>query len=162
MKPFDDYPGEGRIQFGPLKGANARHEYGLHLQRVANQRACAYCGLNFTEDYRHWLTLQVDHVVPVSVAKTLGTPAALYLDGLNCVLACSTCNGFDNRFNHEHKPIEDWTVEAFVALRDVVFSIRRERITKLHVIERAFYESSPWASERDSRPNTTVKSQMSR
>jgi hypothetical protein len=145
MKPFERYPGSGHVLPGALRGTNARHEYGLQLQRVTGEHACAYCGLDLTATYEHWLLLQVDHVVPVSVALKLGVPRALYQDLLNCVLACSACNGFDNRFAYlEPIATGQWSLEAFVELRDLIFALRQDRIAKQRISERAFYDAKPW------------------
>jgi hypothetical protein len=46
------------------------------------------------------LMLQVDHVVPLGVAKSHGVPLDLYEDMFNLVLACAGCNGFDNRYRY--------------------------------------------------------------
>ena len=155
MEPFDRYPGGGSVLLGALRGANARYEYGLQLQRVTGEHACAYCGMELTDTYEHWLLLTVDHVVPVSVARALRIPRPLYNDLINCVLACSACNGFDNRFSYE-EPVATArgghrfgrSAEAFVELRNIVFAERRARITKLHAAERAFYAAKPWLERR--------------
>jgi hypothetical protein len=145
LEPFSRYPGGGQQLLGKLRGANARRQYGLRLQRLTGERACAYCGLDLTDSFEHWLLLQVDHVVPVSVAKSLGIPVDFCQDMINCVLACSACNSFDNRFSPLVDSQEAWTLSQFIALRDELFAIRRARIATLLTRERAFFNTQPWS-----------------
>ncbi len=66
MEPFASYPEQGRKPLGrprDLTGAR-RSGYGLSLQRMTGQSACAYCGLSLVDTYEHWLLMPVDHVVP--------------------------------------------------------------------------------------------------
>ncbi len=143
--PFDRYPEEGRQRLGLRRGANARREYGLLLRRKTGETTCAYCGLDLFATYERWLMLQVDHVVPLGVAKSLGVPLDLYEDMFNLVLACAACNGFDNRYRYrvDLAPPATWMVEEFVVLRDAVFAERYGRIAARHDIERAFFASLP-------------------
>ena len=145
MSPFDRYPGGGRKPFGRRRGDTARQGYGLQLRRETGERSCAYCGLDLFSDYDRWLTLQVDHVVPLNVAADLGVPLDLYEDMFNLVLACAACNGFDNRYRYRVglSPQATWTVEAFVALRDTVFTERCKRIEVRRAAERAFFDKLP-------------------
>lgn len=142
--PFSRYPAGGSRPLGRLRGSNARQGYGLQLRRTTGETACAFCGLDLFGGYDRWLTLQVDHVVPSSVAAALGIPVDLYQDQFNCVLACAACNAFDNRYRHvvDFPPPAEWTVEAFVALRDTIFAERHARIAKRHAAERAFFETT--------------------
>lgn len=140
MYPFDAYPRQGRALLGPLGSGVARREYGYKLYLGTGLARCAYCGVSFADDYYHWLLLNVDHVVPVSVAVRLGIPRLYYEDAINRVLACSGCNGFANRFNPVIDPRQAWTVEEFVALRDELFSTRAERIAQLRQSDIAFFE----------------------
>ena len=142
---FERYPGEGRRQLGPRRGSNARWEYGLQLRRQTGEMTCAYCGTDLFSSYDRWLTLQVDHAVPTSVAKNLGIPFQLYEDMFNLVLACAACNGFDNRYRYrvDVPPQATWTVEEFVVIRDAIFADRSARIAARHDIERAFFASLP-------------------
>jgi hypothetical protein len=106
---------------------------------------CAYCGTVLFSSYDRWLTLQVDHAVPTSVAKNLGIPFQLYEDMFNLVLACAACNGFDNRYRYrvDVPPQATWTVEEVVVIRDAIFADRSARIAARHDIERAFFASLP-------------------
>ena len=90
--------------------------------------------------------LHVDHVVPKSVATRLGVSIDTYNDMVNCVLSCSTCNTFDNRYSYAAEIASDITFEAFLNLRDAIFLDRKQRIMKIHARERAFFESRPWES----------------
>ena len=98
MIPFDEYLGGGRVLLGQVKGANCRHEYGLQFIHKTGQTKCAYCGADFGVSYETWLTMALDHVVPVSVCNGLGIRAEWQEDVTNKVLACAACNSFRNRY----------------------------------------------------------------
>lgn len=148
MNPFERYPNRGRVLLGRRTGANARHEYGLRLQRITGQSFCTYCGLDLVSDYAHWLLLAVDPVVPAKVAKRLGISAEFSEDLINLVLSCAACNGFDNRFRVDRDPQPTWTVDGFADLRDHVFAERRPRIAACHERERRLFESKAWRQEQ--------------
>lgn len=107
MKPFDDYPNQGRKQLGPTSGFACRTEYGLKFQKITGQTHCAYCGISLVDDYHHWLLLCLDHVIPVNQAEKLGIQVELYDDCINKVLCFSGCNGFHNRWRIP----DDWQIE---------------------------------------------------
>jgi hypothetical protein len=93
--------------------------------------------------------MSVDHVVPSGVADNLGIAPAYYEDYINLVLCCSGCNGLKNRdtiakFGLSHVPQQHWGLEEFVALRDQVFAVRRQRIEDRRNEEQAFFASKPW------------------
>ena len=92
MKPFDDYPEDGIGLLPMRKGANARHEYGLALQKLTGQTECAYCEVNLTDDFHRWLLLSVDHVIPVSKCIRLGIPEEWAESYSNMVISCLGCN----------------------------------------------------------------------
>ncbi len=138
--PFARYPSGGRVLLGRIGGANARREYGRRLHLLTGERCCAYCGLDLYARYETWLLLQVDHVVPVGVAKALGIPDVFVSDAINLVLACAGCNGFDNRYLAGVEPRTDWDLDAFLALREATFAARYERIAARRAIESAYFE----------------------
>ena len=88
--------------------------------------------------------LQVDHVVPKSVAIQLGVSIETYNDMVNCVLACNTCNMFDNRNTYAAEIAGDITIDTFLELRDASFLDRKQIISQIHERDRAFFESRPW------------------
>jgi hypothetical protein len=88
----------------PLTGGGCRTGYGLALQRMTGQSACAYCGVDLTASYYQWLLMNVDHVVPVAEARFLGIPSDFVEDAINKVLACSGCNLFENRYRTNAEP----------------------------------------------------------
>ena len=147
MVPVDRYPKGGRYPLARRQGNTARQGYGLQLRRETGETTCAYCGLDLYSTYDRWLTLQVDHVVPLNVATDLGLRFELYEDMFNLVLACAACNGFDNRYRYrylaEAPSRTTWTVEEFVVIRDAIFADRSARIAARHDIERAFFASLP-------------------
>jgi 5-methylcytosine-specific restriction endonuclease McrA len=142
VEPFQRYPKAGRELLGRVRGANARHEYGLELARSTGVTNCGYCGVDFVNDYYYWLLLQVDHVVPVSVAATLGIPDTFYQDTINLVLACSGCNSYKNRFVHTADHDGPWSLESFVELRDAIFLERSGIIAARRQQELTFFQNT--------------------
>jgi hypothetical protein len=148
LLPFEKYPGGGRVLLGRVSGANCRHEYGLEFMRRTGQTRCAYCGVDFTESYETWLTMALDHIVPVSVCKSMDVPEDWREDSSNKVLACAACNGFRNRYSPSVDAILPTTLEAFYVLRDHVFTERRKLILDSHKTERAFFEAKHWEDRK--------------
>jgi hypothetical protein len=144
MLPFDDYPGKGRQLLGPVHGANCRREYGLAFMRKARQTTCAYCGQDLVATYQSWLTMALDHVVPVSVCISLGIPAEWREDCSNKVLCCAACNGFANRYKPTIDPGAPASLDTFYALRDHIFAERKQLIAERHESEREFFELRRW------------------
>jgi len=154
MRPFDTYPGGGRELLGQARGSNSRHEYGRQLMQLSGQRKCAYCETDLTGSYEQWLTMVVDHVVPKSHCGAAGIPVRWYEDLSNMVLACAACNSFRNRYRCDWAT-QPTSLDEFYALRDKVFTERKQLIDASHRTERAFYDTKPWEiSNRD----TTVAS----
>ena len=92
------------------------------------------------DDYRHWLLMAVDHVVPVSEGRRLRIPAQFTGDFINLVLCCSGCNGLGNRYRVAEVPRAEWTLEEFVALRDHIFAERTHSIADRRRQEEEFYK----------------------
>lgn len=151
MLPFDAYPGKGRRLLGPPKAGtgSSRTGYGLALQRMTGQSACAYCGLDLVADFHRWLLLTVDHVVPRAEAQHLGIPPMFYEDAVNLVLACSGCNGYLNQYQVANEPSAEWTIEAFADLRDSVFRDRHQRIEERRIQEQAIFDKLVEAHRSD-------------
>lgn len=142
--PFVAYPHNGRKLLGPVKGDTCRHGYGLKFMQKTRQTTCAYCGLDFAASYTNWLTMALDHVVPVSVCHALNLPLEWQEDCVNKVLACAACNEFRNRYKPS-EPIEvPNSVDEFCVLRDRIFMERKELIAKSHEKEQAVFASRPW------------------
>ncbi len=55
-------------------------------------------------------------------AIKLGVPREFYEDLCNHVLACSGCNGFDNRHAIDRAPQPTWSLPEFLSLCDRVFA----------------------------------------
>ena len=144
MMPFDEYPGGGNELIGKCGGANCRHEYGLKLQRLTGQTACAYCGLNLVDTYEHWLLMAVDHVVPTGTGLAFGIDKVWLEDFCNTVLCCSGCNGLKNRFRLPADCVIPTDMQRFVELRDAIFAARKVLVLAAVEVERAFYRSRPW------------------
>ena len=113
---------------------------------MTGQTSCAYCSIDLVSDYYRWLLLAIDHVVPSGEAKRLGIPADFYEDAINLVVTCSGCNGFLNRFRYDSDSSLTWTLEEFVALRDLIFDRRFELISVRRAREIEIFGSSPWAN----------------
>ena len=144
--PFELYPDDGLSMLPKMPGGNARHGYGLKLQRLTNQTRCAYCGRSLVDDYFHWLLLSVDHVIPAAEGKRMGIPNDWVESYSNIVLCCLGCNGFGNRYQIPVGELpEIWTVATFCQLRNRVFSDRKARILIRMAAEIQFFESKPWS-----------------
>lgn len=144
MLPFDLYPSGGRQLLGMPRGANARHEYGLKLMQLTGQRCCAYCDADLTATYQMWLTLVLDHVIPVKLCKSTHIPGKWCWDYSNAVLACAACNGFCNRYSPTFNIVPPDTLEAFYELRDKIFVERKKLIAARHEEERQFFNGKSW------------------
>jgi len=138
--PFTHYPHQGRQLLGRVKGANAKHEYGLQFMKVTGQTRCAYCGMDFTASYENWVQMALDHVVPTSAGKVISINPDWLEDSASKVLACMTCNGYDNRFSLSEDKTCLETLEDYFDLRDRVFSERKKRIENRHQEERRFFD----------------------
>jgi hypothetical protein len=150
MQPFDNYPTDkDTLESNAHWGSNCRHEYGLKLHELTGQTRCAYCGISLVDDYYHWLLMSVDHVVPVNEANRLGIPPALIHGVVNAVLACSGCNGLDNkRTMPDEQPPPKWTLEEFTRLRDRFFSERKARIAERRAEEMRFFDRTWGKNQR--------------
>jgi 5-methylcytosine-specific restriction endonuclease McrA len=138
--PFTAYPSGGSVLLGsPKRLDNCRHGYGLEVRDATGQTTCAYCGESLVDDYRHWLLMAVDHVVPSSEGKRLCIPGQFTGDFINLVLCCSGCNGFGNRYRVAADPQTEWTLAEFVTLRDRIFAERSVLIADRRTKEMAFY-----------------------
>jgi hypothetical protein len=87
MVPFRFVPSGGRELLSAWNGSNARHDYGLKFMRETGQRRCAYCDTDLTTTYRTWLTLVLDHVLPVTLCRSLNTQSKVSssIIGFTCV-----------------------------------------------------------------------------
>jgi hypothetical protein len=150
MKPFDDYPKGGREKLGLRTGSNCRRGYGLRLQQVTGQTKCAYCGLSLVDAYEHWLLMAVDHVIPTKAGREIGIRDEWLADWANCVLSCSACNGFRNRFRFPAGKCAPPSWEEFVRLRDDCFRDRKEEITPAGEADQNFFARKSWAERRSS------------
>src|SRR5688500_9912407 len=118
MQPFDSYPQHGRALLGVVKGSNCRRDYGLRFMQITGQTSCAYCGRDLVNSYENWLNIALDHVIPTSVCNGFGLPADWIDDCSNRVLACSSCNGFLNRYKPSLDVACPVSLEEFFNLRD--------------------------------------------
>ena len=151
MNPFVRYPGGGATLLAPVGSENSRHGYGLQLARLTGIIECAYCRLDLRQSYEAWLLTTVDHVIPTKQATRLGIDPKWATNPINLVLACSGCNGLDNRYTINAEPRDSWSLEDFVMLRDSVFEERIVRIAPRRTNERAFYEQN-WRMLQILRP----------
>lgn len=147
MKPFDMYPYKGYKLLGVLSHSNCRRGYGLKLQQLTHQHTCAYCGLSLIDKYEHWLMMSVDHVIPIKTGKAKGISEYWLYDVANCVLCCSACNGFGNRYKLPQDIARLKSENTFFKLRDNVFKERKVLIRKCQKEERTFYTSKPWEQQ---------------
>ncbi len=144
MNPFDLYPHEGRRLLGPARGSNCRHGYGLRFMQITRQTDCAYCGLNFLANYRNWLNMALDHVVPTSLCLEFEVKPEWIDDCSNRVLACAACNGFENRYKPSFRISKPSSLPRFYDLRDRIFRERYDKIQLRRDKEHEFFMSKPW------------------
>lgn len=141
MYPFDTYPLQGRELIGRLRGDGCRRGYGLDFMRKTGLTQCAFCAeVDFVADYRAWLSMAVDHVVPVSVCIKLGIPDDWREDCSNRALTCAACNGFRNRYEPKLAIPLTWSLNQFFAFRDQVFVERRQIVAEAHAADREQFE----------------------
>lgn len=138
--PFETYPDRGRCLLGTRTIGNCRRGYGLQFARLVGQTRCGYCDQDLIASYEVWLSMALDHVVPVSLARKLQIRKEWVQDYANGVLTCAACNGFDNRYEPSFKVQSPANLEEFFALRDQIFIERKERIRSCHEQEKAFFE----------------------
>lgn len=127
MRPFDEYPGEGRRLLGALpQAANANPLVpALEMQFITGQLRCAYCDGSLFGQYSCSLP-RIDRVVPAADAERLGFPHDYALDITNTVLCCSSCHELAQRYAVPGEMRAFGTSEsAFLALRDRLFAERR-------------------------------------
>lgn len=138
--PFDTYPKE---EDGLLKsiwvGGNFRHGYGLKFIRITGQNRCAYCGAPISQ-FNTWLTMTLDHAIPISVCKKLGIKMEWCRSLANVVLACGACNGFCNRYKAPADTLCPETFTDFLALRNKIFLDRKRCIKERRSDEENFFD----------------------
>jgi hypothetical protein len=132
----------GRELLGIMRGATCRRDYGAEFMKITGQRVCAYCGLDLVFRFDSWLTMVLDHVVPVSVCKAMQVPNKWRHDYSNAVLSCSACNGFCNRYSPTMDGRTCSTLEQFYDLRDEIFPIRKQLIEVRRMAEFGYFEAS--------------------
>ena len=137
MEPFDHYPRKGKQPLGiPPKGNNiARRDYGPYTFQDCGY-ACAYCGQDLGASYESWLSISVDHVVPIST-RWYEAREGWIEDRFNRVTCCRACNEFLNAYRCRYKKPND--VAGFVQIRDKVFLGKRQRAKDRHQVERTWY-----------------------
>jgi len=141
--PFESYPYQGMELLGRVRGSNCRYGYGLKFMQLTGQTKCAYCGIDLTANYNTWLTMALDHVVPLNTKKLWGLPEEWLEDYTNRVLCCTACNNFDNHYTPKDFQCPS-TLEEFFHVRDAIFVERRRRIQDRHKQELAFFNQQPW------------------
>ncbi len=137
--PFASYP-EEELKKPSWVGSNCRRGYGLDHILATHQNCCAYCGADLTGQYDAWLTMVLDHAVPISVCKKLDIISNGWCRSLaNAVLACAACNGLCNRYRADSERRPE-TFQEFIALRDRIFVDRRRLILDKRKEERWFFD----------------------
>lgn len=149
IDPFAHYPFQGRQRLGQIGTTSAKPEYGLKLYRLTHWRWCGFCHRDLVRSFDLWRNLQVDHAVPVSVAKRLGIEPRFYEDAFNRVLICPACNAFGNQY--KYPPPLDWapprTDEEFAALRDTIFRERWEVVRRANARDKELW--AKWLAAPD-------------
>ena len=137
---FDQYPDRGRTLLGIMRGATCRRNYGAEFIRITGQRKCAYCGVELLAKFDSWLTMVLDHVVPVSVCKAMQISNKWCHDYSNAVLSCAACNGFCNRYGPALNGQTCQTLEEFYKIRDQAFQERKHLIEARRTEELEFFK----------------------
>ena len=133
--PFDSYPKEENELLKSIwGGGNFRHGYGLKFIQKTGQNRCAYCGALISQ-FNTWLTMTLDHAIPISVCKKLDIEMAWCRSLANAVLACGACNGFCNRYKAPADTLRPETFTDFRALRNKIFLDRKHCIEKRRIDE---------------------------
>ncbi len=127
---FNSYPAlESELLQPAWKGSNCRHEYGWDHIRLTKQDRCAYCEkVYFLKELKDWFTMALDHVIPVSVCKSLEIDMTWCRSTANAVLACSTCNTLCNRYVPLTLPQKPESFQEFLKLRNAIFLERKRLI----------------------------------
>ena len=137
MNPFTNYPNAGRSLCEPLLGTDCRYSYGRVVVSYCGT-ACVYCGVDVAREYRAWLSLSIDHVIPQKKLAA-GYDETWIHDLSNQVTCCRACNEFLIRFPVDDPPPK--TLSEFHDLRDRVFVAKRELAQKRHAEERGWHET---------------------
>ena len=148
MQPFDAYPKGGRDLFHKRPGYITRTQDGPVFMQKTGQTKCAYCYADFSKSYDTWVTMVLDHVVPVNICKKLSIPLEWQEDFSNMVLSCATCNGFCNRYSDSEEIVHPLSLAAFYDYRDRIFTDRYKQIAARHIEERTFFDTNPWLSRK--------------
>lgn len=146
LYPLSHYDCTKIVKPEPADNGNCRHGYGKPI--VAHWGAsCAYCGKDMASSYDAWLSLSVDHVVPVCALKDCGPNRDRWIESLaNRVPCCRACNEFLNGYRVDaDRAAEVVDDSSFLTLRSAVLSEKRERALARHQTERAAYER--WLSQ---------------
>lgn len=135
--PFGRYRGGGRTLITDLvvRGGSARHDYGPPIFQMCGYQ-CAYCGFEMGANYRDWLNLSVDHVVPEYLSRS-GHRADWIKNPINKVTCCRACSEFLNGYRVSEAAPQ--TEEEFVDLRDRCFREKRVRAQERHRVEEDRY-----------------------
>ena len=115
-----------------------RKGYGLQVFKRHGMK-CMYCDREMGTSYDAWLSISVDHVIPMSVLKKWGQGFAKMVDHVdNCVTCCRSCNEFLTGYRvDDNAPCSK---EEFLSLVDMHLARKREHAQRRHLEEREWYE----------------------
>lgn len=150
MRPFEEYPSEGRRLLGvmpEMSGDNPLRP-ASKLQSLTGQLRCAYCDGSLFGDYSCSLP-RMDRVIPVAEADRLGISRSYSLDMINTVLCCSTCRDLaqDYVVPDELRP-RKLSIETFADMRDRVFAERRAFVIERSKEETPVLDYEVWGLPR--------------
>ena len=145
MIPFDQYPGGGYQPIGIPTGGDgtSRTGFGPATFSVCGYY-CVYCGVDLGKDYRSWLSISVDHVVPLRV-PWCDARREWIEDKFNRVTCCRACNDFLQQSADVEEPE---TVEEFTTIRDRIFRSKCESARERHHVERWWFDANVLARDR--------------
>ena len=140
MEPFDSYPKKGRELTEKITGGACRRGYGRKFIKNTKQKKCAYCGENLVAEYKKWLNMAIDHVIPVNLCNKWRLQEEWIEDYANKVLACNACNSFCNRYEPPKAISRPKTLKAFFVIRNKIYQERKKKILDKHIEEREFFK----------------------
>ncbi len=159
--PLDQYPVLDLISLKALNTATQgfRADFGHRLyQQIGQKREllrCAYCEFP-GDDFKGWLMMSLDHVIPISAAKALEIDKNLWDSVLNLVFCCRVCNDFNRGVKSSeaealkilpYQPESRASPEEFLRLRKATFPRRLEHIIQEREKALLIYQSPRWVPD---------------
>lgn len=134
---LDRYPGRGRELLGIMGWGNCRTSYGAKLIEITAITTCAYCDLDFCDDFFYWQAMVADHVISVSLCGKMGISAKMLPRLLKCDAGVYSMQRVVYRYSLNGRTCA--TLPEFYGLRDEVFGERKRFIGAKKLDELAYF-----------------------